>query len=378
MLQAYRQESGPYDNGASYFLGDIVETDTGADTVFWIANGTIPAGRGAPSFLNPRDWFVLATAGSWRGEVDITDTYELHEGDVYHIGDEVYIVTEDIGNVTGAGLREGDHIEEISNPHFQNEGTELVDAETVRTINSVGAGVDCSLDALGIAEINVQADILSIATSTTSGLAGGDTDGDVSLSLDVKNLPIYDTPISHLDHLPITDESVAGDPTRTPHAHAVRDMGRGTAERRDRSGRWKFHIQTNELLLSTTPANADRLVGWDQSAFVPRAFELDTLRSYFRTVAANPSGSPSDSLTTIFIDGTIYSIEGRRHRNGCRLRAYDSRHAYADGEHCQHRRACRDARSCAGSRDAVDGVLGDDLRNRRGDRHVVWKRLFRR
>ena len=277
------------------------------------ADGDVPAGRGAPSYLNPRDWFVLATAGSWRGEVDTTETYELHEGDVYHIGDEIYIVTEDIGNVTGAGLREGDHIEEISNPHFQDEGTELVDAETVRVINCVGAGVDCSLDALGVAEINVtggSGDITAVSTASDSGLAGGADAGDVALSLDVKNLPIYDTPISHLDHLPITDESVAGDPTRrltlTQYATWAAGQPNGGIGAVD----GKFHIQTNELLLSTTPANADRLVGWDQSAFVPRAFELDTLRSYFRTVAANPSGSPSDSLTTIFIDGTIYSIEG--------------------------------------------------------------------
>ena len=77
--------------------------------------------------------------------------------------------------------------------------------------------MDCSLDALGVAEINVtggSGDITAVSTASDSGLAGGADAGDVALSLDVKNLPIYDTPISHLDHLPITDESVAGDPTR--------------------------------------------------------------------------------------------------------------------------------------------------------------------
>ena len=132
----------------------------------------------------------------------------------------------------------------------------------------------------------------------------------MALSLDVKNLPIYDTPISHLDHLPITDESVAGDPTRRLTLTQYATWAAGQANGGIGAADGKFHIQPNELLLSTTPANADRLVGWDQSAFVPRAFELDTLRSYFRTVAANPGGSPSDSLTTISIDGTDYSIEG--------------------------------------------------------------------
>ena len=274
MLQAYRQESGPYDNGASYFLGDIVETGTGADTVFWIANGTVPAGRGAPSYLNPRDWFVLATAGSWRGAVDTTETYELHEGDVYHIGDEVYIVTEDIGNVTGAGLREGDHIEEISNPHFRDEGTDLVDAETVRAhqLCRRGSGLQprCA-GSRGDQRARAAAAILRRSRHPpTSGARGrGRTDGDVSLSLDVKNLPIYDTPISHLDHMPITDESVAGDPTRrltlTQYATWAAGQPNGGIGAVD----GKFHIQTNELLLSTTPANADRLVGWDQSFLRP-------------------------------------------------------------------------------------------------------------
>ena len=153
-------------------------------------------------------------------------------------------------------------------------------------------------------------DITSVSTASDSGLAGGADAGDVALSLDVKNLPIYDTPLSHLDHLPITDESVAGDPTRRLTLDQYATWAAGQANGGIGAVDGKFHIQPNELLLSTTPANADRLVGWDQSAFVPRAFELDTLRSYFRTVAANPGGSPSDSLTTISIDGTSYSIEG--------------------------------------------------------------------
>ena len=193
---------------------------------------------------------------------------------------------------------------------IQNSGTEIIDnASTINFAAGVTAtvvGETVTVTAAGTGG----GDITSVSTASDSGLAGGAAAGDVALSLDVKNLPIYDTPISHLDHLPITDESVAGDPTRRLTLTQYATWAAGQANGGIGAADGKFHIQPNELLLSTTPANADRLVGWDQSAFVPRAFELDTLRSYFRTVAANPGGSPSDSLTTISIDGTSYSIEG--------------------------------------------------------------------
>ena len=312
MLQAFRQESGPYDNGQTYEVGDIMETGTGRDLVFWIASMLINAGGGEPSFLVPRNWRVLATAGSWRGEVDVTETYELHEGDVYHIGDEVYMVTEDIASATGDGLREGDHIEEISNPHFQDEGTELTDAETVRAINCVGAGVDCSLDALGTAQITVQADITSVTTAINSGLEGGDTDGGVALLLDVSNLQSYISTISSADHVALSDEGEAGDPTRRLSLNQLAHWQSLQANGGIASTNGQFHIQANEPLLATAVADADRLIGWDQSAFATRAFEASTLRGYFRDdeVAANPGGSPTDTLTTVTIDGTDYMIEG--------------------------------------------------------------------
>ena len=67
--------------------------------------------------------------------MDTSLTYNFHEGDTYHIGDEIYAVTQDVFSVTGADLREHDHIEELSNSLVQDEGTTLTGAESVRFLN---------------------------------------------------------------------------------------------------------------------------------------------------------------------------------------------------------------------------------------------------
>ena len=57
-------------------------------------------------------------------------------------------------------------------------------------------------------------DITAVTTAINSGLEGGDTDGDVALSLDVSNLQSYISTISSADHVALSDEGEAGDPTR--------------------------------------------------------------------------------------------------------------------------------------------------------------------
>ena len=144
MFQAFRQESGPYDNGEYLFPGG--HRRDGLRRGFYVLDcPTGPTPRRTAErrrlHLNPRDWRVLSTHGFWRGEVDTSLTYDSTKATSTTLETRSYIVTEDVLGVTGDGLREGDHIEEISNPHVQDEGTELTDAETLRAINCVGPGV---------------------------------------------------------------------------------------------------------------------------------------------------------------------------------------------------------------------------------------------
>ena len=141
-------------------------------------------------------------------------------------------------------------------------------------------------------------DITAVTTAINSGLEGGDTDGDVALSLDVSNLQSYISTISSADHVALSDEGEAGDPTRRlslnqlAHWQSLQDNG-GIA-----ATNGQFHIQPDELLLSTTPANHDRLIGWDQSASVTRAFQFDTLRSFLRDGVVD-GGSVSGTTLTL-------------------------------------------------------------------------------
>ena len=155
---AFRPERGQFSNTEIYPIGDIVETGSGDNLIFWIAARYVSAGHGEPTQANggaEGRWYELAFRGSWRGELIETETYDLYEGDTYHIGDEVYSVTQAVENITGLELREHDHIEELSNPLFQDEGVTLTGAESVRFINITGAGATATLDALGVATINI-------------------------------------------------------------------------------------------------------------------------------------------------------------------------------------------------------------------------------
>ena len=169
----FRIDTGAFDNTRFYFRGDIVETGTtDSDTIFWIAPVNITSGQGAPSYADPGSWFELAFPGGWRGEIDTTLTYNFHEGDTYHIGDEVYAVTADVFSVTGDDLREHDHIEELSNSLVQDEGTTLTAAESVRFLNFTGAGVTATLDAMGVASIDVPAGADGTGVTTITGSGG--------------------------------------------------------------------------------------------------------------------------------------------------------------------------------------------------------------
>ena len=133
--------AAPYNDARYYFAGTLVETGSGVNAAFWIAPADIANGQGAPTLEHPGSWFEVAVAGGWRGELDLTDTYDLHEGDFYHIGDRVFAVTADTDNVTGADLRSADHIIEIGNPEpFDNTASYIQGIFT-----ETGTGLDTVL-----------------------------------------------------------------------------------------------------------------------------------------------------------------------------------------------------------------------------------------
>ena len=114
LSNALRLEHGEFDNAQNYSRGDVVETGTGDDLVFWIAPVAIPQGRGAPTHADPGDWWNLANHGFWREELSTSETYNFFEGDSYHVGNRVFVVTADVTGVTGNDLLGAAHIIEIS------------------------------------------------------------------------------------------------------------------------------------------------------------------------------------------------------------------------------------------------------------------------
>lgn len=158
LLRAFRSERGGFDNTVDYSRGDTVETGTGGSTIFWDASVDIAAGGGAPTLLDPGEWFLLSTHGFWRGEVDTSETYELHEGDTYHVGPRAFIVLDDVGDRTGNSLLGSSNIEEITGIRieyddnfflggahdidFSNEFTVIVDVGDQRELDlGISSGI---------------------------------------------------------------------------------------------------------------------------------------------------------------------------------------------------------------------------------------------
>ena len=139
-----------------YRIGDIAFTGTGNDLIYWIASVAIQDGGQSPTQNVPGAWFEVALRGSWRGSLDPLITHDLYEGDIYHVGNLVFIVTEDTDNVTGdvlTGLG-AMHIIEISDPLLRDEGVEDVDG-VIGVIDCVGPGIECNVGQDHVATITV-------------------------------------------------------------------------------------------------------------------------------------------------------------------------------------------------------------------------------
>ena len=103
----------------------------------------------------------------------------MHEGDIYHVGDEVFIVTGDEDAVTGQDLRTGDHAIEVSDPLLQDEGMADPDGQ-IAVINCVGLAIACNVVAdhtatftVDVTDASIPAAIAGIPRSRPWSMAPG-------------------------------------------------------------------------------------------------------------------------------------------------------------------------------------------------------------
>ena len=337
---ALRLERGAFSNTRNYDQGDVVETGVGDDVIFWIASVDISQGGGAPTYASSGLWWKVAGHGFWREELDMGLTYSFHDGDSYHIGDEVFIVTSDVTGITGEALRMGDHILEISNFPISDEGVQVSD--NTESLNFTGDAITCTGDRDVICDVTggsplavstedianvsfteaVTATIdftatnsavdsgIAVPTNTKTILAnyGAATDG-ATAAID---LPWFVLPIEEWDRLVGVD---AGDGpthasvrmTRTWRDADVTTTG-GTMARQV----WLGKGNNGNIFVWTDNTS------WDIYPFRVR-FEIHAPLTVVTgvtgegggggtTVVANPGGSPASALSTVTIGLTDYTV----------------------------------------------------------------------
>ena len=290
----------------------LMEAASGGAVVAWAEDGNtdlIPSGKLGSSVGTGEFLYRDQTGPFWRSIVGASGGAQ---------GDQVLVMDNSIvsaidGGSTGQVFTRTNNSFAMSDPTL----TGLTDTPATITADECLAG-----DAAGTALVfqtcgtggGGTGDITAVNTPTNSGMLGGETTGDVTLGLDVSNLAGYTSTVSAIDHIAVSDESETDDPTRRLTLSELATFAAAQANGGIASTLGQFHIQSNELPIATAVADADRVVGWDQSAFSTRAFEASTLRDYVTDglveVEANPGGAPAAELSTITIDGTDYSIEG--------------------------------------------------------------------
>ena len=89
---------GDYDDTRDYLRGDIVETGTDDNSIFWIARAPVSAGNGEPSNADLGQWWRAAGHGFWRGELADATRYQVFQGDTFIANNETWIA---VTNVLG-------------------------------------------------------------------------------------------------------------------------------------------------------------------------------------------------------------------------------------------------------------------------------------
>ena len=95
---------GVYDATAIYQQGDIIETGTGINSIFWIAREVISAGQGAPANDDLGLWWRAAGHGYFRGTLEDAQTYDIYSGDYYISDNELWVAFQTLAGRTGSEL----------------------------------------------------------------------------------------------------------------------------------------------------------------------------------------------------------------------------------------------------------------------------------
>ena len=95
---------GVYDATAIYQQGDIIETGTGINSIFWIAREVISAGQGEPANDDLGLWWRAAGHGYFRGTLEDAQMYDIYSGDYYISDNELWVAFQTLADRTGTEL----------------------------------------------------------------------------------------------------------------------------------------------------------------------------------------------------------------------------------------------------------------------------------
>ena len=95
---------GVYSATAIYQQGDIIETGTGINSIFWIAREVISAGQGEPANDDLGLWWRAAGHGYFRGTLEDAQMYDIYSGDYYISDNELWVAFQTLADRTGTEL----------------------------------------------------------------------------------------------------------------------------------------------------------------------------------------------------------------------------------------------------------------------------------
>ena len=250
---------GVYEADRAYRQGDVIETGTGVDAVFWVASDDISIGQGAPTEADFHEWWRMAGHGWYRGVLDAGTDYDVFPGDYYISEGDMWIVLQALTNRSGSELAgEIDGIDRLTNEiSVRDEGA------AVRPVGNPQGEID-HLDTL-----DFRGDGVTVEYEASPGIGDGARviiPGPGTLGADISGNNLDITLGTQNISVTLPDTMVGANPPGTDGA------------------------DLNRISIAGTNYN---LAGGGGTS-----------------VVANPAGTGGTELTRIEIDGTDYAIPG--------------------------------------------------------------------